>query len=108
MYANLLSGMGRFDEGIAERKRALEIDLLSPRTSASLGWDYYVSGRYDEAITQYRRTSELDPNYPLIHLGEVYERKGMKSLLTDTFLTDGFGRGARRGFNKEQPVEVPA
>ena len=26
---------------------------------------------------QYRRASELDPNYPLIQLGAVYERKGM-------------------------------
>lgn len=77
MYANLLEGAGRFDEAIAERKRALEIDPLSLRSSAQLGWDYYIAGRYEEAIAQYGKTSELDPNYPLIELGEVYERKGM-------------------------------
>jgi tetratricopeptide (TPR) repeat protein len=88
MYANLLTGMGRFDEGISERKRALEIDPLSLRTSALLGWDYYVAGRYDEAITQYRRTSELDPNYPLIHLGAVYERKGMNDQAITEYLKE--------------------
>jgi len=77
MYANLLGNLGRFNEAIAERKRALELDPLSLRTSALLGYDYYIAGRYDEAIEQYRRTSELDPNYPLISLGRVYERKGM-------------------------------
>ncbi|MGH9875452.1 MAG: winged helix-turn-helix domain-containing protein, partial [Pyrinomonadaceae bacterium] len=38
MYANLLEGSGRFDEAIAERTRALEIDPLSLRTSSLLGW----------------------------------------------------------------------
>jgi len=88
MYANLLTGMGRFDEGISERKRALEIDPLSPRTSALLGWDYYNAGRYDEAITQYRSTSELDPNYPLIQLGKVYERKGMNDQAITEYLKE--------------------
>ena len=88
MYANLLTGMGRFDEGISERKKALEIDPLSLRSNAELGWDYYVGGRYDEAITQYRRTSELDPNYPLIQLGEVYQRKGMNDQAITEYLKE--------------------
>jgi Predicted integral membrane protein len=93
MYANLLTGMDRFDEGISERKKALEIDPLSLRTSAELGWDYYVAGRYDEAITQYRRTSELDPNYPLIQLGEVYERKGMNDQAITEYLKEEIRSG---------------
>jgi len=88
MYANLLTGMGRFDEGISERKSALEIDPLSVRTNALLGWDYYVAGRYDEAITQYRRASELDPNYPLINLGAVYEHKGMNDQAITEYLKE--------------------
>jgi len=77
MYANLLGFLGRFDEAIAERKRALELDPLSLRTSALLGYDYYIAGQYDKAVEQFRKTSELDPNYPLINLGEVYQRMGM-------------------------------
>ena len=88
MYANLLTGMGRFDEGISERKRALEIDPLSVRTSALLGWDYYMAGRYDEAIMQYRRASELDPNYPLIHLGEVYQHQGINDQAIAEYLKE--------------------
>lgn len=88
MYANLLEGTGRFDEAISERKRALEIDPLSLRTSALLGWDYYIAGRYDEAIAQYRKTSELDPNFPLISLGGVYERKGMNNEAVAEYLKE--------------------
>src|SRR5215813_7387043 len=77
MYANLLGFLGRFDEAIAERKRALELDPLSLRTSALLGYDYYIAGQYDKGVEQFRKTSELDPNYPLINLGEVYQRMGM-------------------------------
>jgi tetratricopeptide (TPR) repeat protein len=97
MYANLLTGMGRFDEGISERKRALEIDPLSVRTSALLGWDYYMAGRYDEAIMQYRRASELDPNYPLIHLGAVYERKGMNDQAITEYLKEETRSGRSAG-----------
>ena len=88
MYANLLEGTGRFDEAISERKRALEIDPLSLRTSALLGWDYYIAGRYDEAITQYHKTSELDPNFPLINLGGVYEHKGMNDEAVAEYLKE--------------------
>jgi len=93
MYANLLEGAGRFDEAVAERKQALEIDPLSLRSSALLGWDYYIAGRYEEAIAQYGKTSELDPNYPLIELGKVYERTGMN----DEAITEYLKQEARSG-----------
>src|SRR5262245_1434329 len=93
MYANLLEGAGRFDEAIAERKRALDIDPLSLRTSSLLGWDYAIAGRYEEAIAQYRKTSELDPNYPLIELGQVYERQGMNDEAIAEYLKQEAGSG---------------
>jgi len=95
MYANLLMDTGRFDEAIAERKQALELDPLSVRTSALLAWDYYIAGRYDEAIEQYRKASELDPNFPLIELGKVYERKGMNEQAIGEYLKEETRAGRR-------------
>src|SRR5260370_13418674 len=104
MYANLLVDQGRFDEGIAERKRAVEIDPLSLRSNALLGWDYYVAGRYDQALEQYRKTSELDPNYALINLGQVYERKGMNDEAVAEYLKDE----ARSGMPVEKVAALKA
>ena len=66
----------------------MELDPLSARTSALLGWDYYIAGRYDEAIEQYRKASELDPTFPLIELGKVYERKGMNEQAIREYLKE--------------------
>ena len=70
--------MGRFDESIAEDKRALELDPLSPAVNADLGWDLYFARRYDEAIEQLRKAVDLEPNYWVSHvlLGRCYEQKG--------------------------------
>jgi tetratricopeptide (TPR) repeat protein len=85
MFANYLLAMGRFDEAIAERRRALELDPLSIRSGMLLGRDYFTAGRYDRAIAQYRRMAEMDSTSPLalglgqdgsFGLGDVYERLG--------------------------------
>jgi TolB-like protein/Tfp pilus assembly protein PilF len=85
MYANHLLAMGRLDEAIAERKRALELDPLSIRTGILLGRDYYVAGQYQRALEQYRRMIEIDSTSPLalgigqegsFGIGDVYERQG--------------------------------
>jgi TolB-like protein len=85
MYANYLVAMGRLDEAIAERTRALELDPLSIRTGMLLGRDYFVAGQYDRAVEQYHRTTEMDSTSPLalgvgqegsFGLGDVYERQG--------------------------------
>ena len=76
-YANLLTARGRFEEAIAERNHALEIDPLSPRSGALLAWDYYMIGRYEDAIEQYKKIREIYPTLRLIELGPSYERKGM-------------------------------
>ena len=54
---------GRFDEALAELKRAQELDPLSLIINASLGEALDNLGRYDEAIEQLRETLELDPNF---------------------------------------------
>src|SRR5690606_18288101 len=65
MYANYLVAMGRLDEGIAERVRALAIDPLSHRSGMLLGRDYALAGQYEKAVEQYRRAMEIDSLSPL-------------------------------------------
>ncbi|HEX6107001.1 MAG TPA: BTAD domain-containing putative transcriptional regulator [Gemmatimonadales bacterium] len=85
MYANYLVAMGRLDEGIAARRRALELDPLSIRTGTLLGRDYFVAGEYDRAAEQYQRMTEIDSTSPLalgvgqeasFGLGDVYAWQG--------------------------------
>src|SRR5205823_3778795 len=43
----LLGVLGRKDESIAEARRALELDPLSPIVGSTLAWVLYWAGRYD-------------------------------------------------------------
>ncbi len=73
-----LLALGRFEEAIAEGKRAIELDPLSPIINADLGQNLYNARRYDEAIAQLRKTLEIDPtfNYAHFNLGIALQLKG--------------------------------
>jgi serine/threonine protein kinase/TolB-like protein/tetratricopeptide (TPR) repeat protein len=77
-YSGFLVARGRFDEGIEEIRRALELDPLSTRYITNLGRTYFYARRYDAAIRQYRLALELDSKNGLVHelLGEAYARAG--------------------------------
>jgi TolB-like protein/Tfp pilus assembly protein PilF len=78
-YGNiLLTALGRFDDAIAEGKRAVELDPLSLVINSDLGVDYFYARRYDEAIAQLRKPLEMDPGYYFAHLvlGQALETKG--------------------------------
>ena len=76
-YAEYLSEMGRYNEAIAEAKRAQELDPLSLIINADGGLVFFYARRYDEAIAQCRRTLELNAGfYPAhLYLGWAYEQK---------------------------------
>jgi tetratricopeptide (TPR) repeat protein len=59
--------MARFDEALAEMKKALALDPLSLVANAHLGWVLYLSRRYDEALEQLRSTLEMDPDFAMAH-----------------------------------------
>ena len=75
---SLLVTLGRFDEGIKEGERAVELDPLSLIINADLGSTLMVGRRYDEAIAQLHRTLALDGNFSYAHwnLGEALYLKG--------------------------------
>ncbi len=63
-YAEYLRAVGRQEEGLAEMKRALELDPLSLIINAGLGWEYVYMRQYDRAIAQCRKTVEMEPRFP--------------------------------------------
>ncbi|MFL6589878.1 MAG: TPR end-of-group domain-containing protein [Chthoniobacterales bacterium] len=73
-----LTAVGRFDDAIAQVKRAIELDPLSLVINADLGSTYYRARRYDLAIEQLRKTLEMDPNFYYAHwnLGSALVAKG--------------------------------
>src|SRR6266550_6032927 len=74
----LLSALGRFDQAIAELKRAIEIEPVLPIIGVSLGATYRQARRYDEAIAQLRDSVEMHPEFYWAHrfLGLALESKG--------------------------------
>ena len=77
-FGNLLAALGRFDEGLVEATKALEIDPMTPHTRLNRVFILYLARRYDSAIKDLHDTIELDPAYtaPYYFLGLVYERQG--------------------------------
>jgi TolB-like protein/Tfp pilus assembly protein PilF len=73
-----LAAVGRFDEAIAEGKRAIELDPLSPVINSDLGETLVHARRYDEAVAQLRKTVEIDPTFYFAHynLGQTLQLKG--------------------------------
>jgi DNA-binding winged helix-turn-helix (wHTH) protein/TolB-like protein len=78
-YSEHLAGIGRFDEALAEAKRAEELDPGSLIISTNLGWVLYLARRYDEAIEEFKKTLEMDPGFILAQqlLWQTYVKKGM-------------------------------
>jgi Tfp pilus assembly protein PilF len=58
-----LVAMGRFDESIAEGRRAEELDPLSPVIGTDQGMNLLRARRVNEAIAQFNRTLTFDPNF---------------------------------------------
>ncbi len=73
-----LTAMGRFDEAIAEGKRAQELDPLSPIIGADLGQILFRARRFDEAVAQLDRVLALDQNFWVAHwyMGQALHAKG--------------------------------
>jgi tetratricopeptide (TPR) repeat protein len=70
---------GRFDEAIAEEKRALELDPFSANVVSEMAWMYLSTRHYPEAIAQYKRALELEPNHGIAQhqLAWEYTLRGM-------------------------------
>jgi len=93
-YGWYLVAAGQVDEGLAESRRAVELDPLSSETNTYLGVNLYLARRYDEAIRQLRGAISTDPDYgwAKLWLGRALARVGK---LTEALaeLRTGLGQG---------------
>jgi adenylate cyclase len=78
-YGELLVNTGRFDAGLLEGRRAVELDPLSPVANLALGIQLNSARRYDEAIAQLQKTLTLQQNFADTNyfLFEAYANKGL-------------------------------
>jgi TolB-like protein len=78
-YADYLMAMKRFDEALAEIRRARELDPFSLLINWNVGRILYFARRYDESLAELRQTLEMDQNSAPTHafLELVYTMKGM-------------------------------
>ena len=78
-YAWHLSLVGRYNEAIAEMRRAESLDPLSLIINADLAELLLIAHSYDQSIEQSRKTIAMDPNFALAHnqLGQAYLQKQM-------------------------------
>jgi eukaryotic-like serine/threonine-protein kinase len=77
-YSILLRQRGRVEESLAQVRKALELDPLSPVLAWNLAESYLVMQRDDEALETARKILEVDPNFPGARfiMGLIYADQG--------------------------------
>ena len=70
--------MGRFDQAVAEERRAQALDPLSNGITGTTAWVLHYSGRQDDAERTLRTALRVDSGSVLAHLylGRVLQAKG--------------------------------
>jgi serine/threonine-protein kinase len=78
LYGQLLEALGRLEEGLDMKLRALERDPFSPLVHLQISLSYWNQRRYDDAIEWANKTLEIDPRHPHAreHLAGAYLKKG--------------------------------
>ena len=76
-YGEYLMVLGRFDESLAEMRRADELSPLSPAINLALGNRLYYARQYPQAIEQCQKTLAIDGGFLSAHvfLGRAYLQK---------------------------------
>jgi tetratricopeptide (TPR) repeat protein len=68
-YGRLLDAVGRHNEALRVKQKALERDPFSPAVHLEVSLSYWVQRRYDETIQWANRTLALDPDH--LFAGEI-------------------------------------
>jgi len=86
-YALQLAMMGRFDNAMAEIKKALDLDPLSLIVNANVAWIHYFAGHYDEAEQQLKKIVDMNPDFfsTRVKLGWVCEQQAKYEQAIDQF-----------------------
>lgn len=78
LYGQLLDALGRQEEGLENKPRALERDPFSPLVHLQISLSCWNQRRYDDSIEWADKTLQLDPRHPHAreHLAGAYLKKG--------------------------------
>lgn len=78
LYGQLLEALGRLQEGLAWKQKALERDPQSPLVHLQLSISYWHQRKYDDVIAWANKTLKLDPQHPHARefLAGAYMKKG--------------------------------
>jgi TolB-like protein/DNA-binding winged helix-turn-helix (wHTH) protein len=97
-YGLYLVAMGQQESGLAEERKAQELDPFSERTNLWHTITLYMTRRYDEMIDHAKHALTLFPSYGEDYwLGEGYEKKGLSEKAIEFYLKAMTG----------EPDEVP-
>ncbi|HEX8175792.1 MAG TPA: protein kinase [Pyrinomonadaceae bacterium] len=77
-YGSMLTGTGRFEEGMRQIWLAEESEPLSPRAMTMTAWGLYQARHFDEAAAKAQQIIDMDRNFPQGHiqLGNCLEQMG--------------------------------
>lgn len=84
-YGGMLFSAGRYDEGLAEIRRAREFDPISRIIYGNLVQFLGVAGRPEEAIVQNREMAELDSTFQTASVGWAYFDLGRYAEAAEAF-----------------------
>ena len=77
-YGEFLGDIRRFDQGIAELRKAQQLDPLSPIVGSDLAACYIHAGRNQEAVAVLREVLARQPDFSVAHayLSAAYQNEG--------------------------------
>lgn len=65
---NVLTPLGRFDEALAQLRRAGQLDPITPAVAASQGSVLYAARRFEESVRWHEKALQAEPDFfPLHH-----------------------------------------
>jgi TolB-like protein/DNA-binding winged helix-turn-helix (wHTH) protein/Tfp pilus assembly protein PilF len=97
-YGMFLVAIGKAQQGLAEERKAQELDPYSERTNDTHTWTLYLAHRFDEAIDHAKNSLTFSTAYGQYYwLGQCYERKDMPDQAIENYLK------AMAGMPKELP-----
>jgi tetratricopeptide (TPR) repeat protein len=94
-FGSLLEALGRVDEGLEMKLRALERDPFSPLVDLQVSMSHFHARRYDEAIEWARKALEVDPRHP--HAREFLAGAYLKKGDSDRYMEENLRHAAVHG-----------
>jgi len=67
-YSEYLASIGKADQAIATREKALTIDPLSPEINSFLPWDYYLKRDYASCLASSLKSMQILPEFWVPHM----------------------------------------